>query len=218
MTPSTRGYRRVTVLFTGAAAASALLLSGCGTGQIAETAIKSASINGVNVDSPDGTVSLRDLSVPYPGVEGYPAGSSAPVEVAIFNNTNDPVTVTVSVAGPGDSDRETVIGAASVVIGGSDAEPSPQTTDGTEPTGQPAADPGRDARISLPANGWALFSTDDTEPLRVTGLTDTLTAGRSVNLVFEFDNGNERLVVPAPVDMPLTPVPRAPAEHDEEEH
>jgi len=217
VTPSTRGHRRVAVLFAGAAVASGLLLSGCGTGQIAETATKATAINGVNLESPDGAVSVRDLSVPYPGVEGYPAGGSAPVEVGLFNNTNDPVTVRVSAAPVTDEDWATVVGAETVVIGGSEQiGPTPSPDPGTVEVPQP--DPGRDAIVQLPANGWALFSTDDTEPLRVTGLADPLAAGYSVNLAFEFSTGGAPLVVAAPVDMPLTPAPRAPAEHDEEEH
>ncbi|WFE22287.1 hypothetical protein O7621_02645 [Solwaraspora sp. WMMD937] len=218
MTPSTRGHRRVAVLFAGAAVASGLLLSGCGAGQLAETATKATAINGVNLESPDGAVSVRDLSVPYPGVEGYPAGGSAPVEVGLFNNTNDPVTVRVSAAPVTDEDRATVVGAETVVIGGSEQAggPTPSPEPGTAEVPQP--DPGRDAIVQLPANGWALFSTDDTEPLRVTGLAGPLAAGYSVNLAFEFSTGGAPLVVAAPVDMPLTPAPRAPAEHDEEEH
>ncbi|MFV2087678.1 hypothetical protein [Micromonospora sp. LOL_021] len=217
MTPSTRGHRRVAVLFAGAAVASGLLLSGCGTGQLAETATKATAINGVNLESPDGAVSVRDLSVPYPGVEGYPAGGSAPVEVGLFNNTNDPVTVRVSAAPVTDEDWATVVGAETVVIGGSEQTgPPPSPEPGTDEVPQP--DPGRDAIVQLPANGWALFSTDDTEPLRVTGLADRLAAGYSVNLAFEFSTGGAPLVVAAPVDMPLTPAPREPAEHDEAEH
>ncbi|MFV2124547.1 hypothetical protein ACFHWS_08365 [Micromonospora sp. LOL_013] len=218
MTPSTRGHRRVAVLFAGAAVASGLLLSGCGAGQLAETATKATAINGVNLESPDGAVSVRDLSVPYPGVEGYPAGGSAPVEVGLFNNTNDPVTVRISAAPVTDDDWATVVGAETVVIGGSEqtSGPTPSPEPGTVEVPQP--DPGRDAIVQLPANEWALFSTDDTQPLRVTGLAGPLAAGYSVNLAFEFSTGGAPLVVAAPVDMPLTPAPRAPAEHDEEEH
>jgi hypothetical protein len=221
VTPSTRGYRRVAVLFSGAAVTGALLLSGCAAGQIAETAVKSTSINGVNIDAPDGSVSIRNLSVPYPGTDGYPAGSSALIEVGLYNNTNEPIAVRISAAAVSDSDNETVLEAAAVVIGGSDEaepSPSPEGSPSPEATEEEQADTGREAIIELPANGWALFTADSAEPLRVTGLADALTAGRSVNLVFEFSDGSAPLVVPAPVNMPLTPAPRAPAEHDEEEH
>lgn len=223
--PSTRGHRRVAVLLSGAAVTGALLLSGCAAGQIAETAVKSSSIGGVNIDAPDGSVSVRNLSVPYPGIEGYPAGGSAPVEVGLYNNTNEPIAIRVSAAAVTDTDRETLVQAESVVLGGSDetaATPSPEPDPSASPepgaTEAPAADPGREAIIELPANGWALFTTDGAEPLRVTGLAETLAAGYAVNLVFEFSDGSAPLVVPAPVNMPLSPAPRAPGEQDEEEH
>ncbi|MFV2020592.1 hypothetical protein [Micromonospora sp. LOL_023] len=231
--PSTRGHRRVAVLLSGAAVTGALLLSGCAAGQIAETAVKSSSIGGVNIDAPDGSVSIRNLSVPYPGIEGYPAGGSVPVEVGLYNNTSEPIAIRVSAAAVTDTDRETLVQAESVVLGGSDetaAAPSPEPdptagpeTDATagpetDATDAPAADPGREAIIELPANGWALFTTDSAEPLRVTGLAETLAAGYAVNLLFEFSDGSAPLVVPAPVNMPLSPAPRAPGEHDEEEH
>ncbi|WP_326549850.1 hypothetical protein [Micromonospora sp. NBC_01813] len=223
--PSTRGHRRVAVLLSGAAVTGALLLSGCAAGQIAETAVKSSSIGGVNIDAPDGSVSLRNLSVPYPGTEGYPAGGSAVIEVGLYNNTNEPIAIRVSAAAVTDTDQETLVQVESVVLGGSDeaaATPSPEPDPSASPepdaTEAPAADPGREAIIELPANGWALFTPDSPEPLRVTGLAETLAAGYAVNLVFEFSDGSAPLVVPAPVNMPLSPAPRAPGEHDEEEH
>ncbi|MDG4768427.1 hypothetical protein O7632_30680 [Solwaraspora sp. WMMD406] len=224
MTPSTRGHRRFAVLITGAAAAGVLLLSGCGTGQIAETALKSASINGVNIDSPNGAVSLRNLSLPYSGTEGYPEGGSAPVEVAIYNNTAEPIAIRVSAVPATGDEPETLVSAESVVLGGSDdAEPSPdpdETPDpaSPEPTEAPEQDSGREAIIELPANGWALYTADSDELLRVTGLSERVAAGYMVNLAFEFSDGSPALVVPAPVTVPLSPAPREPGEHEDEEH
>lgn len=213
MTPSIRGHRRAAVLFTGTAAACVLVLTGCGTGQIAETALKSPSINGVNVDSSDGSISLRDLSLPYPGTEGYPAGGDAPVEVAIYNNTDEAISVRVGSA-PVEAGQETLVGAGPVVLGAdtlTSAAPTPERSPTPSPTA--GAQTGRPALIELPARSWARFTADSAEPLRVTELAEPLTAGRSVNLVFEFSDGSPALTVPAPVTMPLSPAPRAPTEH-----
>ncbi|MFY1634643.1 hypothetical protein ACN27F_15425 [Solwaraspora sp. WMMB335] len=219
MTPSTRGYRRAARLLAGAAAASALLLSGCAAGQIAATATKSTSINGLNIDSPDGSVSLRNLSLPYPGTDGYPAGGDVPIEVAIYNNTTEPIAVRVGAAPADDGAQETVVEARTVVLGGSvEVGPTAEPTGGPEPTGLPQVDLGREAIIQLPAGGWTLFTADSPEPLRITGLSRELTAGHSVNLIFEFSDGSAPLIVPAPVNVPLSPAPRAPAEHAEEGH
>ncbi|SCE85048.1 hypothetical protein [Micromonospora chokoriensis] len=116
MTRSIRGSRRAALLLSGIAAAS-LLASGCGTGQIAETALKEPSVQGVNLTTDNGSFSVRGLLVAFPGVEGYRAGQDATLDAVIYNDSKEPVTVTVTT----ESARE-------VVISGGSASPSPSTS------------------------------------------------------------------------------------------
>lgn len=79
MTRSIRRPRRAALLLGGAATAAALLLSGCGTGQIAETAAMRPTVSGVNTETADNAFKLRNLAVVYKDTKGYPAGSDAPL-------------------------------------------------------------------------------------------------------------------------------------------
>src|SRR3954451_21082712 len=89
------GFRRA-ALATGVAVVAAVALAGCSAGQVAETALKRPSNPGVNADNADGSVVIRNLSVQYPGVQGYAAGGNAPLELGIYNQTRDAITVLVS--------------------------------------------------------------------------------------------------------------------------
>jgi hypothetical protein len=133
------GTRRA-ALGMGVAAVAAMALTGCSAGQFSQTANIVPATDGVNTSNSDSSVSIRNLLVPYPGVKGYPAGGSAPLEVALFNETAQPLTVTVS-SRPGGED---VISAQSVNLTGS--APSAVQTSGVpaavEPSGtRPPAQP-----------------------------------------------------------------------------
>ncbi|RZT88819.1 hypothetical protein EV383_5768 [Pseudonocardia sediminis] len=109
----TRRFRPSRTL-TGAAGAVALTgvlaLTGCGAGQLAQTANQISAVNGIS--SQVGQVVIRDARVAYPprGAEGnvYPAGSAAPLEVTLLNTASvsdrlvgisSPVAPAVRVAG-----------------------------------------------------------------------------------------------------------------------
>lgn len=153
MTRSIRGTRRAVLLMAGMGAATTLLLSGCGTGQIAETAHKVPSVPGVNVDSRDGAVSIRNLMVAYAGVKGYPAGADAPLIVALVNNAETPVTVTVTAAAPAGGPQDTVVSGTSVVLAGKTAPTSaPSPTATASPTASASASPSPTASASASAS------------------------------------------------------------------
>ncbi|GAA2193073.1 hypothetical protein [Micromonospora lupini] len=123
MTRSIRGSRRAALLLSGIAAATSLLASGCGAGQIAETALKEPSVQGVNLTTPNGAYSVRGLLVTYPGTEGYRAGQDAPLNAVIYNDSKSTVTVTV-----------TTQGAREVVISDGSASPTPSASESASAT------------------------------------------------------------------------------------
>jgi hypothetical protein len=217
VTRSIRGSRRAAALLAGAAAAT-LLVSGCGAGQIAETAAKASSVPGVNIDSQDGSVAIRNLQVPYPGTKGYPAGGEAPLTMAIYNQTNNPVEVRVTSKPVKDPEAQVVWGRTVVLTrGGTSATGAATTASGTPtaagatPTASAAAPSGvagQQAVIEIPALASVTVTTASTELLKVVGLNDALTPGKSVNLTFEFSNGAPALTVAAPTGVPLSPAPR----------
>src|SRR6185312_2953736 len=89
------GTRRVAQA-AGAAMAAVIALSGCSAGQVAETALLKSPISGLNTQSPDGTFLIRNLQVAYNDPTGYPANGTAPLQVSLFNQTESPITVTIT--------------------------------------------------------------------------------------------------------------------------
>ena len=80
-----------------------LALTGCGAGQMAQTATQQAAVDGASGDAGD-DIALRDVlmpSSPNPG-GSYPAGSSVPVLATIINSGDEAdelVAVTSPMAG-----------------------------------------------------------------------------------------------------------------------
>lgn len=221
MTRSIRGSRRAALLLAGTAAAASLLLSGCGAGQISETAKKIPSVQGINVQTPDNLYAVRGLYVQYPGPEGYHAGGNAALNMVIYNDSRSPVTVTVTT----ESARDVVL--AGGVPSGAQASPSESATEPmsaspspTEPSGSaspsallpaPAnpsasesAAPTEPARIEIPALGYAQLNSNAGRFLQLVGLNEDLLSGQQVVLTFDFGNG-KTIKTPAPVGVPLTP-------------
>ncbi|MET8548363.1 hypothetical protein ABZ356_07420 [Micromonospora zamorensis] len=231
MTRSIRGSRRAALLLSGIAAAS-LLTSGCGAGQIAETATKEASVQGVSLTTNNGSFSVRGLLVDYPGTEGYRAGQDAGLSAVIYNDSKETVTVTVTT----ESARE-------LVISGGSASPSPSASTSPSPSGSaspstsgsgsasPSATPsetgsssatpsapesarasgsaspsapGTPARIELAPLSYVQFNSEATTQLRLVGLTEALRSGQNVLVTFDFGNGNT-VTGQAPIAVPLTP-------------
>lgn len=228
MTRSIRAHRRATLLLAGLGAAGSMLLSGCGAGQIAETAAKASSIPGVNaeVKAAGGSYLIRNLAVAYRDPKGYAAGSNAPVEVAIFNETDKPVTVRIT----SDGARAVVLTGATAAPAPSAATPTPSGSEGSaspgsiigpteeptvtrsprptgspEPLPTPSVPPAGPANIEIPARSFVLLNRTGGRFLQLEGLNEQLAPGQSVDLTFDF-NG-QRFSTPVPVTVPLSPAP-----------
>jgi hypothetical protein len=218
------GTRRA-ALVAGAATVAALALGGCSAGQVAETAILDTPIAGVNAasESGDGKVLVRNLQVEYNGIKGYEAHENAPLEVSLFNETNESVTVTISsqpAAGRPDvltGKQVGFVSTATVTTPGEVAGASADPSSSAEPSA--SAEPAitvRAAQIKIGPQGSAVFRPTDAAQLQVVDLSGELKPGMTVNLVFEFSNNATPLILQAPVASPLTPAPRGSAEIHEE--
>jgi hypothetical protein len=239
------GVRRV-ALAAGLATAAAVALTGCSAGQVAETALKKPSNSGVNADTADSTVAIRNLQVVYNGPAGYRSGENAPVEVAIYNRTKQQIVVTISSTPPAVQGGQ-VISARQVGLTGGAAAATPSVSVAPEPSGsRPPATPDTEtpdnipspdasesaavpppapsvapaplqpARLTIEAMGSASFLPGDQEMLTLVGLSDRLVPGMSVNLVFEFSTNAAPLTLQAPVGVPLSPAPRGSAVEGED--
>ncbi|MFI5926183.1 hypothetical protein ACIA3K_09350 [Micromonospora sp. NPDC051543] len=234
MTRSINRSRRAALLLSGIAAATSLLASGCGAGQIAETALKEPSVQGVNLTTPNGAYSVRGLLVTYPGTEGYRAGQDAPLNAVIYNDSKSPVTVTVTtqsarevlISGGSASPAPSASESASATPSGS-ASPSAGESGSASPSANPSetgsssatpsapesarasgsaspAAPGQPARIELGPLSYLQLNSEATSQLRLVGLTEALRSGQNVVVTFDFGNGNT-VTGPAPIAVPLTP-------------
>lgn len=230
MTRSIRG-RRGRMLLAGMAVGTALLVSGCGSGQIAETAKANPGVPGVSAATSDGRFKVVNLALAYPGPEGYPAGADAPLQVVIYNDSLQPATVEVSTAdaravvlggeptasptavAPTSTDTPTAAGTSSPT--GAAGSPAATATPTTGATTDPAATaapttapvPTGPARVNLPAaDALLLNGVSGATQLRLVGLGRALAPGDAVTIVFDF--GGEQLELSARIAIPLTPLPR----------
>ncbi|MEU5937643.1 hypothetical protein ABZ807_00420 [Micromonospora sp. NPDC047548] len=219
MTRSIRGSRRAALLLSGMAAATALLATGCGAGQVAETAVKDPSIQGINVQTPDNAYKLRGLYVEYPGTEGFRSGANAALNTVIYNDTKSPVTVTVTT----DSARE-------IAVIGTAGAPAPSTSEGAAPSGSASpsesasasgsaspsgsasaspsesasASPSAPAHFEIPAFSYLQLNRQGGRYLQLVGLNESMRVGQRVDLTFDFGNGRT-IQTSAPIAVPLTP-------------
>ncbi len=206
----------------------AVVLSACSAGQITGTSVQVPPIQGVNANAgADGTIGLRNVLIRYNGPSGYPRGGTAPLEVRIFNNGIQPVTLVRVTAGDA---------AAGVTLaGGTQApppEPSPTTQPGESPsppaesTGEsppPTAPPTPDAGPPTPAEppgqgtfaieiapgSYVLLVPGEDRYLQLVGLRAPLLPGGSVPVTFEFrDGGTTTVMLQVPTGLPTTPLPR----------
>jgi hypothetical protein len=202
---------RRAVLVAVAAATALVTVAGCSAGQVAETALKPPSNQGVNQNNSNNTVVIRNLAATYNGPAGYAAGASVPLELGLYNQTTEEVQVLVSSMqpAPGTATEGVVYGTSVVLTGGAGGEPT--STPSTDPSASPSAGPAaRPARLTLPPMDSATFLPGDKESIVVRGLSGKLVPGDSVILTFEFSNGAAPLTVPVPVAIPLSPAPRVP--------
>lgn len=199
------GTRRVAQA-AGAAMAAVIALSGCSAGQVAETALLKSPISGLNTQSPDGALLIRNLQVAYNDPTGYPANSTAPLQVALFNQTEQPITVTIS----SKPQTDVVAGVVSAMqIGVGAPAPSP---DASAAPSTPALQP---AKFTIPALGSQTFNPEGgSTTLQAQGLSDTLKPGYSLALTFQLENG-PAVDALAPFAIPTSPASRAPGIPDE---
>lgn len=171
---SNRRFRPSRAL-TGAAGAVALTgvlaLSGCGTGQLAQTANQTSAVNGVSAQQ--GEVLIRDARIAYPPRSSeavlYPAGGSAPLELTLLNTGSVPDRL-VRVSSPG---------APAVRIGG-----DPTLTQDIPLVAQVAAEGG------VPAGSRPLT-------IELGGLVSPIRTGLSVPVTLTFEHaGSVELDVP----------------------
>ena len=230
--------RGATALAASAAVAAGLLLAGCGAGQVTQTEGQQPPVSGVNVESADKKILMRNLAIAYPGPEGYARGASAPIHVRIINQHQNTVRLVAVTSEAG-----------TVALGGpaavpSSAAPAPATSSAA-PSGSPSGSPSvsgsrsasaspsapasptaspspsgpavnRQINVEIETRGIAVLDQSGQRYLVITGLSEEFKPGQSIMMTFRFDNGVE-IETNVPIEIPLSPPPRSPLHFDEEE-
>jgi hypothetical protein len=209
--------RRVAVLVAGAAVVTGLVVAGCSAGRTAETSQKKPSVAGANAQTQVrnaagdviGTVSVRDVLVPYKDSKGYSAGGDAPLQLVVFNDT--PQAVRVRVSSPATPDSTGAVSAKSVeVVDSSAPAATPSATAGPSASASPSpsAPPSpRPAVIEVPAQSYVILNEASGRYPKLVGLDRALLPGMAAHVVFEVDNADPIKVV-ASMGAPRTPVAR----------
>ncbi|MEU5265026.1 hypothetical protein [Amycolatopsis sp. NPDC021455] len=207
---------------------AALVLAGCGAGQITQTATQQAAVNGTHAQVKD--IALRDAAVQYPtSGPGYPAGATPALTLTIVNlGTRDDSLVSVTTEGGGQATiagAKDVVAAHSLVIGPDDAVESTnevQTTPPATPTSSsgtptsPSTPTGTSSATNTPGSSTASQTSEvpstgaatPTAPEKVGQGTVTLAAlkqplwpGQVIKVTFVFKNAGA-VTVELPVAAP----------------
>ena len=216
-------------LLSAAALGTALLVSGCGAGQISQTADVQPAVPGANSTvgpSVDGSIQLRNVLLAYPGVDGYRQGANAPLLLHISNTGRRPVTL---IRVETDAASAVTMQGGAVASGSASASPgataaasetaSPAASPSETPSGSPAETPsaspgGRPVSVTVPAGGFVTLSPSAGATLQLEGLTRAIRTGEAATITFVFDNGAE-YTLDVPVGVPSAPAPKGSAVSEE---
>jgi copper(I)-binding protein len=115
----------------GLVVAGGLLLTGCGAGQVAQTAEQQGTVDGVGADI--GSLSIRNAALEYPNGGFYDAGSTARLRMVITNQgtTTDTLTAVRSDA----ADEVTISDSSATASPGASESASPSDTASAAPSG-----------------------------------------------------------------------------------
>ncbi|MGW4520545.1 hypothetical protein [Amycolatopsis sp. NPDC004378] len=195
---------------------AALVLAGCGAGQITQTASQQPAVNGTYAQVK--TIVLRDAAVQYPtSGTGYPAGATPALTLTIVNEGDQDdslVSVTSEDGAPATlSGSKAIVAGHSLVIGPDDAVES--TNEAQATSSAPAATPsssGTPTGTSSSATGTATTtpeaptsSATPTAPqvvgkatVKLAPLKQPLWPGQVLKVTFVFQNAG-----PVTVELPV---------------
>jgi copper(I)-binding protein len=155
VTRSTRGIGIRAAVLCAAGLGTALLISGCGAGQISQTADMQPAVPGANstvAPGADNAIQLRNVLLAYPGVDGYRQGATAPLLLHIFNTGQKQVRLvqvttdaaaTVSMRGSGAPAASASPSESPSPSESASASPSesPSPSESASPSGSPSESP-----------------------------------------------------------------------------
>ncbi len=206
---------------------AALVLAGCGAGQITQTSTQQAAVNGTHAQVKN--IDLRNAAVQYPtSGPGYAAGATPALTLTIVNrDAQDDSLVSVTTEGGGQATiagSKTVVAGHSLVIGPDDAVESTNevqatssaapTSSSSAPTSSSGTPTGSSSATNSPGNLTATATSEvpssgpaatPTAPEKIGQATVTLPAlkqplwpGQVIKVTFVFQNAG-----PVTVELPI---------------
>ncbi|SEP25589.1 hypothetical protein [Amycolatopsis saalfeldensis] len=191
---------------------AALVLAGCGAGQITQTDTQQPAVNGTYAQVK--TIVLRDAAVQYPAQgAAYSAGQSAPLTLTLVNQgpkddklvsvtsdaTDGPATVSGSTA---------IVAGHSLVIGPSDAIEATNQQDAPSSSSVPSSNTAPPSDTAPPSSTGETAAPTSSAPTQVgvgsvvlQNLKQPLWPGQTIKVTFTFQNAGP-VVVTLPVAAP----------------
>ncbi|MFF5230612.1 hypothetical protein [Dactylosporangium sp. NPDC000521] len=228
--PAARRRMGLGAALLASAALGVGLLSGCSAGQITQTDTQVAPVPGVNANSADGLIALRDGTVAYSG--DYKPGSVVPLEVRLFNNAKQSVKLTGVTSASG---TVVLVGGSSAAAAATPAAASPSPTTPRSASGSPSAagsspasataaaskSPSAPAAVGtakmaveIPVGGFVALGQSTKTYLAVEKLSgEPLLAGgalKDVAFTFTYADGSTTTITldEMPMTVPLSPLPK----------
>ncbi|MEU3625281.1 hypothetical protein BS329_04110 [Amycolatopsis coloradensis] len=215
---------------------AALVLAGCGAGQITQTDSQQPAVNGTYAQAKDLVLRNAALQFPEEG-QAYPAGAAVPLSLTIVNQgkQDDELVSVSSEAATGDakiSGAKVIVSTHALVIGPSDAvestkEVAPTSAASSAPSssGAPSSSVAPSSSESgAPSSSVAGTVTPSAGPEQsaevgkatvvLQGLKQPVWAGQTIKVTFVFKNSGS-ITLDLPVAAPSHPGSRAPAPEKE---
>jgi len=220
-------------VLAGLVVAGGLALSACASGQVAQTAQMSPTVDGQMAQV--GSLAIRNVALDYPAGGVYERGSDARLRMVVVNGGVAPDSL-VSVSSPVATDVTISAGGSAEATGSATPEPtgsatsesaSPTATpsDTASGTATPSASPGgsaspsptaspppsptpENAQIQIPPNSYVSFR-EDGPRIMLTGLTRQLRPGQNLLVTLTFQRAGSVTMTIA-VGTPEAQLPPAP--------
>lgn len=219
-------------VLAGLVVAGGLALSACASGQVAQTAQMSPTVDGQMAQV--GSLAIRNVALDYPAGGVYERGSDARLRMVVVNGGVAPDSL-VSVSSPVATDVTISAGGSAEVTGSATPEPTGSASESASPTATPSdtasgtatpsASPGgsaspsptasptpsptpENAQIQIPPNSYVSFR-EDGPRIMLTGLTRQLRPGQNLVVTLTFQRAGSVTMTIA-VGTPETQLPPAP--------
>ena len=219
-------------VLAGLVVAGGLALSACASGQIAQTAQMSPTVDGQMAQV--GSLAIRNVALDYPAGGVYERGSDARLRMVVVNGGVAPDSL-VSVSSPVATDVTISAGGSAEATGSATPEPTGSPSESASPTATPSdtasgtatpsASPGgsaspsptasptpsptpENAQIQIPPNSYVSFR-EDGPRIMLTGLTRQLRPGQNLVVTLTFQRAGSVTMTIA-VGTPEAQLPPAP--------